>query len=432
MDISYTAACYVHGFEEFIAANHIVATVEFKQELNPTKVFTSYKKLILQNPNLRVKWGENEKKGTFAWTHFSESEVDELLKLEKDAIMNTTPRDEIFKEYHATNSRLPFRIIRIDQRTLAFSWNHIMNNGTLLHSWFHSWLCYYAKESNQVLTSEQPPVFKTLSPLSRMKYWLFAPFWAILHLISLGGKSGKNPGANTVDLTHGKKTVPHRSGYSIKTYHFSPEETQKILEASKTKGLTVSGFLCGVFLTSLFEKSPDKNRILVNFPVDFRKHLAGTTPYDVGNYTGSVIFQVFKDRKQTIHRQIEKALRKLKRGVPYGVMRILNFVFRLNKSKLKKMFREVAAQSIPERAPVQNLTCVFAFIDDIDSPAGHQMIEKMSFTGFHQTVVICLLIVNGKLSIEISLPNDLMDPVEVFSITDLAADRLKLPAKGRD
>jgi hypothetical protein len=95
--------------------------------------------------------------------------------------------------------------------------------------------------------------------------------------------------------------------------------------------------------------------------------------------------------------------------------------------KLKEIFEKVANQSIPERAPIQNLTCVFAYIDGIDSPASDHMISKMSFIGFHQTVVICLLLVGGKLSIEISIPNDLMDPIEVFSVTDLAVNRLMLP-----
>jgi hypothetical protein len=378
--------------------------------------------MVLENSNLQAKWVVDNEIQAFSWGRFSRDELERLLQIEEENMMKMHRPVDVYDEYVPTNERLIFRIAPIDEHTVIFSWNHLFNNGMLLFTWFDTWLRYYAGEIGMEIEEPAAQVKKN-PPLKRFKNRLLAPFWALIYIAALHIKSGKNAADETVDLTHAKQPTPHKSGYAVKTYHFTENETAHIIDSTKRQKNTPAEFLCAALVKAFFDKYPDKNRVLVNTPVDIRDNISHVDHYAVGNYSGSVFYQIF--RNKSIEKQIHKGFRWFKHSVPYGVMKILHNAFKSKHFELKKRFEKKSLEPIPERAPMENYTCILSTMDNVASPQIEKMIDQLSITGKQQTIVICNLIVNGKLSMEVGISRDMFDPGEVFSVTDLAVKYLK-------
>ena len=424
MDISLVGNVFVYGHEKIVGGNDANLTAEFKVPLDPAKIFASYKKMVVENPGLQSKWIVDDGKKQFAWKQFTKSELDERLNLEKEHLMKSHTFEEILNDYVPTNARLPFRISIIDDRTLVFSWNHLFNNSALIASWLETWLRCYAKETNLDIDNSAPlPVYNGFTRCQRIMHRFLASFRAIAYMVSLKARYRKNAVPNTVDPTHGRKPAPPQLGYTTKKYYFTREETEGVIYSSKQKELDESGFVLTVLAKSFFDKFPDKNRILVNCPADIRHYIPGVDYYSVGNYSGSLILQALRDKP--IEKQVRKGYRWINRDVPFGVMKMLHFFFKKDHIKLKNKIEERTTKPIPERGPLGNFTFVYGLGEISPSQAMEQMISRLFITGKHHNVVICGMILNGKLNLEIVISKDLCSPEEVFAVTDLAVQHLK-------
>jgi hypothetical protein len=433
-----------------------------------------------------------ENKKRCAWKPFPPEKLEELLLYEKGRIERRHDLNTVYSEYCPTNERLPFRLTPINERILVLSLNHSYSNGRGALTWIEEWLRCYAKAADVHKVHEpdqksdwlrchaneaginlpslmpgtnlpslmpgtnlpnlmagagfsggdfrtRPPGDSSFHGCNRRKgiKKLKCLFWTTIYLLSFLWRSGRTASAETVDLTHGQQPGEHGSGYRVRTYIFSPEETAKVIRKSKIMGQTVSEFLCAAIAKIFFKAQPERNRLCISVPVDLRPELRQGThcyqatpcyqgmscyqgiPCSPGNYTGSLIIQLF--RHENIDRQTRDAFVWAKRKVPYGLVRLVSLTAPYE-SKLKERFEKQAARPIPARAPLENFTFAFSNLGIINSPILGELIERISVHGKTQTVFFGILTFNDRLTIEVCIANDLFQPDEVFRLTDQMMD----------
>jgi len=156
-------------------------------------------------------------------------------------------------------------------------------------------------------------------------------------------------------------------------------------------------------------------------PVDIRSEVPGVTLYSLGNYTSSLIVQIFK--RKDIAKQVRAAFAWFKRKVPYGLAKMIELTMP-NEHKVKIYFKNKASLPISERAPLENFTFALSNLGIIKSPLLEKIIGRISAHGKTQTILFTVLTLNNKLSIEVCLSNDLFHSDEVFSLTNRLAEEI--------
>lgn len=424
MKIKLLGTVFLHALEEFTATNNLSFKAKFKEKLHPAGVFESYRKMVMDHPQLRLKLVRSGKK--FSWQPFTQEETDNLLQFEKEHLMKMHNENDIYSTYYPTNSRLPFRVSLIDETTLVFNSNHVHSPGYMFNTWVEQWLQYYAREINMAVPPLREPGFTDVSIFKKIVYRLLLPFWLIGYILSAGLKAGKKGETGTVDLSHGRKPGPQKLGYAIKTYYFSEAECAGIIKTCRERKLTPLEYIGGVFFRTFFTRYPDKVRICSSLPDDIRRFLFNADPYEPGNLQAALTYYIVKNKP--VEKQIRQAQRWVNRGLAYGLIRIMSLLIS-DADKLIKMAREQAAQRFPDRGPLEDLSCYFYLMDANPSPAMSQMISSISATGLSQIIVFGGLFFNGKFIMEVSFPRGLFDEEEVFSITEAGIMNLKEESK---
>jgi hypothetical protein len=419
MNIKNFGTIFIYMSGEYIKSNSMLFLAKFKKKLDPAKVWKSLKKMILENSSLQLKFSWQDEKKTFTWQHFNEKEIKELLAIEKEHIMRPRTMDDIYREFYPTNSRLPFGISLSDNHTLLFSIMHFIGNHHVIYSWVEKWFYYYAKEIG-LSVKEYPPVFEIMSPFNKILYRCLGMFWTIVYLIS--ARSGaKKKGGETIDMTHEKKILPLNEG-GFTSYSFSKDETQRIIGAAKSKGLSQTGIICYAFIQAFFDKFPDKNRICINYPQDIKKYFFGTTPFSVGNISGTIPFYIYRD--EPINKQLFHLSRWIERGVPYGLMRLLSF-FSFNQSILKDRISKERSVPFCQKEPLLDFTCTFSF-NDVESDVMEQIASELVFIGAKSALPLILCTrFNGSLTIVFAFSKDMVLPEESLPIGETAIKYLK-------
>ena len=157
------------------------------------------------------------------------------------------------------------------------------------------------------------------------------------------------------------------------------------------------------------------DRICVSMPADLHYSCPGITYSSVGNFTGGITVQLFRDLD--IHKQIKDAFKWIDRQVPYYFVSLFGKMVG-NEQKVAQNFAQYTELSIPERAPLQNFTFAISNIGNVESPSFRPFIDHMSIQGKTQTILICLISINKKLSMEVCVSKQLYQPEEVFSVID--------------
>jgi hypothetical protein len=419
--IGRIGSIYIHATEEFIQGNDMIVTARTKEPIDLEKMVRAYDRLIRENPTLQCKWVWLEKEQAYGWEHLNPYELEAMLTVEKERILRYHDREALFSEYFPTNRHLPIRIYMIDPYHGVTAVNHVFSNGVGVMAWCDTLLRYYLHETGVEITADHPYHFH-FSAMQKCLIYIRSIFWALVHTIRFAQKAAQTSGAGTVDLTHGKVPARHQSGYSVKTYRFSEVETQAVVKRSKGLNITVAQYMCGVFTRAFFDAVPEAYRVCISSPVELRPVLTGVTFETPGNFTGSLIFQVFRDKD--IEKQVYAAFKNFRRGVPLGVSKLLSIFIGRHKA-LEKMFAGAAALPIPERAPFENFTFAFSAVGLVKFPALQALGVECSGHTRTQTIFIAPVTLNGRMTIEISCPNDLFDAREVFGVTDQAVKKLK-------
>ncbi len=372
-NISMAGSIYINSTEELIAGNDMFFTAQLKASIMPEKIFNSYKKLVKDNDYLKSKWVFDEKKKRYKWSLYSSDELNEFLNFERNHLMNFHTQEDIYSEYIPTNTRLPFRITLVSENRIVFSFNHVFTNGLNALRWIEKFLAEYYNE-----ISELENVSVGYGMMKRLKNYL-SVFYAGIYLTTFLKNKGKNLKTETIDLTYGKHPVKLKNGYSIRSYAFSQKNTSEIIKKAGEKRNTVSTYICTVFSESFFNNSPDKNRICISAPTDLLDLVPEADLSTAGNYTGSLIFQVF--RNKNLGEQIKENYKQFRKLVPLGIAKIMNFIF-LDYKKMGDHFLKQAEKPFNERAPLEFCTFAFSSLGVNNLSLINEYLDSCSFVCF--------------------------------------------------
>lgn len=409
---------YILGSEEFVSSNNIIATVVMKAKIDSSKLFPSYRELIMNNRLLQTKIIDQPAKDSFEWGRFSQEELNELLYFEEKQLSKRFTMEELLSQYQTTNSRLPFHFSVIDEYTLMFFMNHAVTHARGMAFWLQKWLLYYSGEKEEKQTSYHSYKDKVLRALKRVGAYLWIPVFAQDFVKSFS----KVTADDTVDLSYGKKPVRNGS-YVKKSYSFNKQETSKILQQCRVKKMTVAEYLCYKFTQGLFQYDSQKKRVLVSMPMDIQSFYPYSPETMCGNFIGSLPAQFFRDKD--LEKQIKSAFKWFKRGIPYSLLAVSSF-FQRSYKKFKSRCPEQCKKPIVQRAPLGNYSVYFSNIGIVSYPIIEKQVESLYFSFKSQFVFILTSTLSGRLMIEISIMEELYDPVKVFQLFDkiLSLDHL--------
>jgi hypothetical protein len=417
MDVGRVASLFIQGAESFLAGNDMVYTLGMLEPVDTDRLARAYESLVRANAILRQKWVA--KGDGFDWLPFTDEELESRLALERRALTQQFSLEELYSAYHPTNTRLPLRVARVSERTLVMFVNHTWSNGYGGMYWLEHLLAAYAGEP-----LEHDDARAIRGPFRRILAALSGYFWALIYSIGFALKASKRAGERTVDLTHGARPVPHRAGYSVRTYRLSTEETSRFVSTAKARGESVTEALC-VTLANAFLASapPERDRVCISMPVDIGPLVPGwsrsTAP---GNYTGSLVVQLFRGRP--LMAQARAAFRWFARSIPYWLTALIASTAKSQRA-LRSRFENNAGKAIPERAPFENFTFALSSVGVLRGRFLDRYVETISGHTKTQTVFVSAVTFRDRLAIEFSVPNGLFDVQEVCCCFDRAIASLK-------
>lgn len=410
MDGIKQASWYILGSEEFVSSNSMMSTVVMKAKLDTSKLFLSYRKLILANPLLQTKIIDQPKKDSFEWGRFSQEELDALFYFEEEQLSRKFTMEELLAQYETTNSRLPFRICVIDDYTLLFFMNHAIAHAREMIFWIQKWLQYYTGEKEEKRTSHSMYKDGILRALKRAE----AIFWMPIFTQTFVKRASKVTDDDTVDLSYGNNPVRNNS-YVKKSYSFSKLDTSKILHQCRLKKMTVTEFLCFKLTQGLFQYDSHKKRVLVSMPMDIQKFYPYSPGTMCGNFTGTLPAQFFRDKD--LEKQVKSEFKWFKRGIPYSLLAVSAFFLRSYKKFISNCPKQ-CEKPITQRAPLGNYSIYFSNIGIISYPIMEKYVESIHISFKTQFVMILASTISGQLVMEICISKKLYDSEKVFQLFD--------------
>jgi NRPS condensation-like uncharacterized protein len=412
MDRVQLAGLYFLGTEEYNSSNNMMATVVLKEKIDYEKLFPSYRALIKANPLLQTKIIEQPGENKFYWGRFSFEEIDGFLSFEQEQLSKKNDMETILKQYYPTNTRIPFYITVVDDYTVVVCMNHIIANGRSFIFWIQKWLQYYAgdKQENMVETTNTAFRHKSLHMLKRISAFLWVPVFLADFML----KVGKNTAKDTVDLSYGRRPNQNEN-YAIKSYSFSREDTQKILQRCKTKKMTLTEYMCGIFANDLLQYDHSKNRVLISIPMDMQSLLPYSPENTYGNLIGNLPAQFFRGRE--IEKQVKSVFKWFKRGLPYSLTCLSAAACR-SYEKTKMQYLDLNKKPMPERFPLGDFSLTYSNLGVISYPVMEKLVDSIYFYFKPQTILVASSTLSGKLYVEVSLTKDLYNAEKVFNLFD--------------
>ncbi|EHS55692.1 hypothetical protein [Paenibacillus sp. Aloe-11] len=410
------ASTYFFGTEDYLSSNSMIATVTFKRRIDAEKLFSSYRLLIMDNPLLQAKRVEQFEKDTFEWGCFSQEELENLLEIEKVQLSQYFTEEEALAQYAPTNSRLPFRIIPINEHTMIFAMNHAVANGRGLVFWIKRWLEYYAGESEakpeKKAAKGDVPGDKLLRMKRKVSAFLWMPVFITGFISRVMGK--RTSAGETVDLSYGRKPE-QGGGYIKKSYCFSKEETAEILRQCRSKKMTLTEYICFRTTDGLLQHAPGKQRVFVSMPMDLQLLLDYSPETMHGNYVASLPMQFF--RNGNLEKQVKSAFKWFKRGVPYALS-IFFSSFSNSYRKYKQQCLELCMKTMPERFPLWNFSITLSNVGIISYPIMEEWVDTIYFSIKNQSLLLTTATLSGRLMMEVSVLENMYDSEEVFGLFD--------------
>jgi len=412
VELIQLAGVYFLGTEEFNSSNNMMATVVLKERIDNSKLATSYRELIVENPLLQTKIIECPEKNRFNWGRFSTEELERRLNFEEKQLAQKYDRETILRQYYPTNTRLPFYIAVVNDNTVVICMNHILANGRGLVFWIQKWLQYYSGEQSVDREAVMEPGWKkSIRILKKIGAFLWLPVF----LIDFIFKSGKNATKDTVDLSYGKRPGASNN-YATKSYTINREDTEKILRRCKQEGVTLTEYMCEILAEALLQYDQGKNRVLLSMPMDLQPLLPYSFEKTPGNLIASLPVQLFQGKD--MEGQVKGVFKWFKRGIPYSLSCMLAAVSTY--AKAKRHCLEMCKKTIPERTVLGNFSLTYSNLGVISYPIMEKKVDSVYFYFKSQSILLVSSSISGKLCMEISLSKDLYNAEKVFYLFDQA------------
>jgi hypothetical protein len=394
IDPGRVGTLFIRGPERVLRARDMVLTLGFKAPIDTARLAASHDALVARFEALRVSLVRDGDR--FRWSSRREGDEAPLTTLTYE---------------------------QRGERTLVVRFDHAVANGGGALFFIDAWLRLYAGETIPDAMLAPAP---SKSWLVRFTRAIARLFFTLAYVVTFVLRAGRRAGSETVDLSRGRAVDEHTRGYATRTWRFSRDETARIVDEARRDGRSVTESLGAAAARALFAAQPDKRRVLLSFPTDLGADIDGFSRTEPGNYTGSLIVQVFRDRR--IETQIARAWSAARRRVPYGVARLVA-TFAKSERALEERFLAQAKTSLAARAPFENFSCAVSSIGKITHDAILRHIETISAHGMTQTIFIGAMTLHGRLSLEMCVANDLVDATEAFRVGDaMHATLLARPA----
>lgn len=397
-------------------------TLTFAEPFDQERLLDSFERLVWSRESLRVRFVEVG--SGYQWIPFSDADVRRCLTYQRRQFEQPVARETLFREYLPTNMALPLRVARLDEQRLVLVVNHVFGNGLTTLYWLEEWLRLYSGETQPSESSEDASPKGFLSSVIEAISGLM---WLSCYLIQFVSRAGRRAGQETVDLSRGIRPAPHQKGYAVKTYSMSEQETEAAIKRSRSLGLSVTEAICAAMAEALLESQPDKSRVCISVPTDLGAFIPKFSRERPGNYTGSLILQIFRERETKA--QVRSGFQWVRRRVNYWLPRLLG-TFAGSERKLRASFAQKAALPIPDRAPFENFSCAVSGVGVIRERLIRKYLHSISAHTRTQTIFVCAMTINGRMTLEVSVPRDLFDAEEAFRVTDAAAALLSGKAIG--
>lgn len=419
MDVGRVASLFISGLETFTSRNEMVFTLRFEEPFNGARLLSAFETLVRESPSLRLRFVEAQTSGGFRWDPISAADVEAFLARQRSGFETGSSLEACFDEYVRTGEGLPLRIHRVGTACVVLLVNHAFGNGVRALQLVEEWLRIYDGGSSVVPNKGQRSVGRRF-PLIRFTEALVGVACVLAYVIDFSVRAGRRAAAETVDLSEGRAPSPGGGGYAIKTYLLTAEETDNAIENSRTRRLSVTQSLCAAMAKALFNSRPAVNRVCLSVPTELSAYVPDLPPDAPGNYTGSLIVQVRRNRP--VDSQVRAAFQWTRHRVNYWLPFLLGALS--TERKLRLGFARKAALPIPDRSPFENYSCAISSLGVLGGPKIRKYVSSLSAHGRMQTILLCAATLNGRMSVEVSCPMDLFKPAEVFRATDDAVAEL--------
>jgi hypothetical protein len=412
MELGKIGSIFIRALEPYALGNEIGTTVQLKEKYIPGCLFPAYRKLILENPQLQSKWREDLDNNVCQWERFDQTELESLLQHEKDRLTKKYTKTEAFNEYHPTNTRLPFRISRIDDQTLYFAMNHMLGHVGDALLWISKWFEAYAQETAQPLGSNLRPPKKRTNKIRRT-----ALLWSLAYVLRFIRRAKRDGFSKTVDLSHGQIPEPNQHGYLIESYLLDQLQTKRLTQLAQEQRITVGQLIERALCQALFETSPEKDRVAIVMPVDYQ----GKQQSAIGSWVGNFPLQVY--RHDVLAVQIKEEHLWLKRGVPYWIVKLLGILHR-QPSGLMTYFKELYAKPSCDRGLLAFMSWALSNVGLVEDPLLEHFAQSISSAAKMLRPLSLVVTFKGQMTIELSVPLSLCDQEQARSVMDVFIEKL--------
>jgi hypothetical protein len=418
MDVGRVGSLFIRAVESFLEGNAIHLTLTFKTPIDHDRLADGFRRLVASNESLRLRFEPH------VWSLVPPTEVAAALDEQIANLALPADPDTVYADYHATNVGLPIRLKLLDNRRLVLSLNHVFGNGRTALHYLESLLRHYDNEQASTLPAAGRPAAAWFL-VRRPAQALTGLFWACAYLSLFAWRAGRSAASTTVDLSRGKKPGEPREGYAIWTYYLSPDDTRTALERSSAAGLTFTENLCQLIAAELFDIQPEKSRVCISVPTDLAAYAPRFSYETPGNFTGALIVQLWRSnrRRDSLDQQVRRAFSWAGRAVHYWVPWLMGQVAG-GEAKLSARFLDQAGRPIPLRGPFEDFSCAVSSVGVVQGATSRKYLATVSAHTRTQTVMLCAITLNGRMSIEVSMSLDLFDKPEVMGLTDRAVARL--------
>ena len=420
MALTNVSNLFVYGPEEILAANSQALMLRFKRPLDLEKLKTSYNIFVRSRTPIQKKWVYQEKNRRFGWEPLSQEELTRLLEQEQRALSALHDEESVYSEYVPTEGGLPIRVRVIDLHTIVFQVNHVFTNGRGAAFWLRDWLQFYFGEPTSAVPPLRDEHSASVGLWFKMTVTVTAVVSTLVYALRFLLRTRRKPLENTVDLSRRSPPEQPQRGYAVTRYVLSREESRQVVQAARSSGVTMTQWLAEVISQCLFEAQPHKKRMCVIVPADLHQYQPGEERTSPGNYTGSLIIQLFRDAP--LRAQIVREFRWNKLHVPFGMDCVL--AMSSNDKKLCQRFRQVAQLPVNRRGVFETFSLSLSNTGVLNWPEVAEACEWLSGHTPTQTIFFSFVTLNGRMSMEVCVSKEHFDPQAVFAVTDRIRNQL--------
>lgn len=413
MNAHQMATAYVLGCEQGISSNCIIVVLSFKDRINTESLFATYRRFIQENKMLQSKFTEDSTSCGFHWDYFSEEELETLLLKEQIRQSKVYKENELLNYYEPTNTDLPFIIMPIDDYRMGVLINHAMANGNAVNRWIERWVRALLDEESAPMR-EAPHTESIISRLNRKMKRINAYIWlpAYKHYSKLRQK-GKFAPEKTLDISGGRYPSADDE-YFFRKYIFSSEDYKIMNDCRKRLGLTFSEYFIYAIAKAFLDFYKEAENVNISVPMDITHFFPDACKEIPANMTGSLPVKLC--RGEDLCRQVKKAFKWFRRGIPYSLLTSMGKS--ASYGMIKQYYTQACGLPINKRGPDSNFSFIISNGGIIKDETLNHALDSIRFHFKMHSIFIAAMNFSGKQIFTVTMPKKLYDDGKILDLID--------------